>query len=182
VASLANPGFQELEDIAAVQERVVAEGIGDPSRMVLAGGSWGGYLTLLGAGTQPERWALGIASVPLGDLAHAYQDAAEPLKEYDRALFGGTPNEVPEQYRQRSPITYAAHVRVPLLILAGRNDPRCPIRQVESYVARLAELGKKHEFYEFDAGHGSLVVEEQIRQTELALDFAARHLGTPEPL
>jgi pimeloyl-ACP methyl ester carboxylesterase len=181
-AILANVGFQELEDIAAVQDHVVAEGIGDASRMVLAGGSWGGYLTLLGAGTQPQRWALGIASVPLGDLAHAYQDAAEPLKEYDRALFGGTPEEVPEQYRKRSPVTYAADVRAPLLIVAGRNDPRCPIAQVQSYAARLAELGKEYELYEYDAGHGSFVVDEQIRQTELALGFAARHLGTPEPL
>ena len=45
-----NPGLTELADIAAVHERVVAEGIADPDRMVLSGASWGGYLTLLGLG------------------------------------------------------------------------------------------------------------------------------------
>jgi dipeptidyl aminopeptidase/acylaminoacyl peptidase len=66
--------------------------------------------------------------------------------------------------------------------VAGRNDPRCPIRQIENYVRRLRELDRPHELYEFEAGHSSLVVEEQIRQMEMQLEFAHRHLGTPAPL
>ena len=56
----------------------------------------------------------------------------------------------------------------------GANDPRCPIRQIDNYLDRLAELGKAHEVYRYDAGHGSLVVEETIRQAEVALNFALR--------
>jgi len=176
------PGLTELEDIAAVYDRLVADGVADPKRTVLAGGSWGGYLTLLGLGTQPERWALGIAAVPVADYVAAFEDEMEPLKDFDRALFGGSPEELPELYRERSPITYVEQVRVPVQILAGENDPRCPIRQIDNYIARLAGLGKPHEVYRFDAGHGSLVIEEAIRQTEAQIDFAARHLGTPSPL
>ncbi|WP_316316681.1 prolyl oligopeptidase family serine peptidase, partial [Clavibacter michiganensis] len=47
-------GLIELEDIAAVREWAVASGLADPERLILTGGSWGGYLTLLGIGTQPE--------------------------------------------------------------------------------------------------------------------------------
>jgi acetyl esterase/lipase len=176
-----NPGLTELEDVGKARDWVVASGIADPGRVVLAGRSWGGYLTLLGLGTQPERWSLGLAGVPVADYVAAFEDEMEPLKAFDRALFGGTPGERPEFYAERSPITYVERVRVPVFVMAGLNDPRCPIRQIENYVQRLQTLAKPHEVYRYDAGHGSLVVEESIRQTELQIAFAARHLGTPEP-
>jgi acetyl esterase/lipase len=176
-----NPGLTELEDIARVHEWVVRDGLADPDRIILAGASWGGYLTLLGLGTQPERWSLGIAAVPVADCIAAYEDEMEPLKGYDRALFGGSPKEIPEAYRLRSPITYVARVRAPVFILAGQNDPRCPIRQIEHYVTRLQALGKPHEVYRYEAGHGSLVIEEAIHQVELQIAYAARHLGTRRP-
>ncbi|MDP9266067.1 MAG: prolyl oligopeptidase family serine peptidase [Chloroflexota bacterium] len=173
-----DPGFTELADLAAVRDWAVAGGLADPDRCVIGGGSWGGYLTLLALGTQPQRWSLGIAGVPIADYIAAYEDEMEPLRKYDRAIFGGTPAEVPELYRERSPITYVERVRVPVMILAGANDPRCPIRQIENYVARLRELGKPHEVYRYEAGHGSLVIDEQLRQLAAQIDFAARHLGT----
>jgi acetyl esterase/lipase len=176
-----SPGFTELEDIAKVHDWVRSQRIAQPERTVLAGASWGGYLTLLGLGRQPERWSLGIAAVPLADCAMAYEDAAEPLRAYDRALFGGPPEELPDLYRERSPITYVEQVRVPVMVLAGENDPRCPIRQIDSYISRLQELGKPHDVYRYDAGHASLVTEEVVRQVAAQLAFAALHLGTPPP-
>jgi dipeptidyl aminopeptidase/acylaminoacyl peptidase len=59
------------------------------------------------------------------------------------------------------------------------NDPRCPIRQIDNYVEQLERLGKPHEVYRYDAGHGSLVVEERIKQLRLEIDFVRRHLGMP---
>jgi dipeptidyl aminopeptidase/acylaminoacyl peptidase len=180
-ALIGSPGFTELADIAAVRRYVLDTGLADPRRLILAGGSWGGYLTLLGLGTQPELWSLGIAAVPVADYPVAFDDEMEPLKAYDRSLFGGSPQELPDLYRERSPLTYADRVAVPLLILAGENDPRCPIRQIDNYVARLRELEKPHEVYRYDAGHGSLVIDETLRQTETQLAFASRHLGTMPP-
>jgi dipeptidyl aminopeptidase/acylaminoacyl peptidase len=106
----------------------------------------------------------------------------EPLKAYDRALFGASPEDDRAAYETRSPLTYIENVRVPVFILAGENDPRCPIRQIETYVDRLAALGKPHEVLRYDAGHGSLRTDERIRQTEAELEFLSRHLGTPAPL
>ncbi|WP_399014345.1 S9 family peptidase [Streptomyces sp. FIT100] len=169
-------GLIELEDIAAVREWAVASGLADPAKLVLAGGSWGGYLTLLGLGTQPDAWALGLAAVPVADYVTAYHDEMEALKAMDRTLLGGTPEEVPERYEASSPITYVDAVKVPVYISAGVNDPRCPIRQVENYVDRLAARDAVHEVYRYDAGHGSLVVEERIKQVRLELAFAERHL------
>ncbi|WP_329038748.1 prolyl oligopeptidase family serine peptidase [Streptomyces sp. NBC_00178] len=170
-------GLIELEDIAAVREWAVDSGLADPDRLVLAGGSWGGYLTLLGLGTQPDAWALGLAAVPVADYVTAYHDEMEALKAMDRTLLGGTPEEVPERFEASSPLTYVDAVRAPVYISAGVNDPRCPIRQVDNYVDRLAARGAVHEVYRYDAGHGSLVVEERIKQVRLELDFTLRHLG-----
>ncbi|MFE9297966.1 S9 family peptidase [Streptomyces niveus] len=170
-------GLIELEDIAAVREWAVTSRLADPSKLVLSGGSWGGYLTLLGLGTQPDAWAVGLAAVPVADYVTAYHDEMEALKSMDRTLLGGTPEEVPERYEASSPLTYVDEVRAPVYISAGLNDPRCPIQQVENYVNRLAARGATHEVYRYDAGHGSLVVEERIKQVRLELDFAERHLA-----
>ena len=170
-------GLIELEDIAAVREWAVSSGLADPDRLILTGGSWGGYLTLLGVGMQPEAWALGIAAVPVADYVTAYHDEMEALKAMDRTLLGGTPEEVPERFEVSSPLTYVDAVKAPVYISAGVNDPRCPIRQVENYVTRLAARDAVHEVYRYDAGHGSLVVDERIKQVRLELDFAERHLG-----
>ncbi|MEU3602089.1 prolyl oligopeptidase family serine peptidase [Streptomyces sp. NPDC006798] len=172
-------GLIELEDIAAVREWAVESGLADPERLILAGGSWGGYLTLLGLGTQPDAWALGLAAVPVADYVTAYHDEIEALKAMDRTLLGGTPEEVPERFEASSPLTYVDAVRAPVYISAGVNDPRCPIRQVENYVDRLAARGAVHEVYRYDAGHGSLVVEERIKQVAMEIAFAEAHLPKP---
>ena len=175
-------GLIELEDIEAVREWAVTSGLADPDRLILTGGSWGGYLTLLGLGVQPDAWALGLAAVPVADYVTAYHDEMEALKAMDRTLLGGTPEEVPERFEASSPLTYVDAVKAPVYISAGVNDPRCPIRQIDNYVKRLETRGAIHEVYRYDAGHGSLVVDERIKQVRLELEFVERHLGAaPSP-
>lgn len=170
-------GFIETEDISAVRQWAIETGLADPDKLVIAGASWGGYLALFGLGTQPDDWAAGIAAVPIASSPEAWEDATEILKESHACLFGGTPTEVPERYHASSPLTYIEDVRVPVLIIAGENDPRCPIRQIEIYVERLRILRKSHEVYRFDAGHGSYVKDERIAQRKTGLDFIRKHLG-----
>ncbi|WP_214108668.1 S9 family peptidase [Acrocarpospora catenulata] len=170
-------GHIELADVTAVRDWVVNRGIADPERLVLAGSSWGGFLTLLGLGTQPKAWTAGIAAVPIADHTAAYEDEAEGLRAYHRALIGGSPAELPERYTASSPITYADMVQAPVLVLAGENDPRCPIRQIENY---LEALTSEYHVYRYDAGHASRVVEERIRQMRTQIDFANRMLAHPD--
>jgi dipeptidyl aminopeptidase/acylaminoacyl peptidase len=119
--------------------------------------------------------------VPVADYLAAYEDEMEPLRAFDRSLFGGSPTEVPERYVRSSPLTYVDAVRAPVLVLAGANDPRCPIRQIESWLSAAQERGKTVEVYRFDAGHGSLVVDERVRQMRAELEFVARWVGLPAP-
>ncbi|AXB45732.1 prolyl oligopeptidase family serine peptidase [Amycolatopsis albispora] len=171
------PGLTELEDVAAVHDWAVESGLADPAKCVVSGASWGGYLTLLALGTQPSRWAAGVAGVPVADYVAAYEDEMEQLRSFDRALFGGSPEDVPAVYRECSPITYVDAVAAPVLVLAGDNDPRCPIRQIENYLDKLAARAAPYEFYRYDAGHGSLVIAETVKQTAIEVHFALRALG-----
>ncbi len=173
------PGLTELEDVAAVRAWAVSSGLA--STCVLTGGSWGGYLTLLGLGTQPSLWQAGVAAVPVADYVAAYEDEMEQLRAFDRSLFGGSPSDVPEVYERCSPLTYVAEIVAPVLLLAGANDPRCPIRQIDNWLDAAAAWGKQVEVYRFDAGHGSLVVEERVRQMRVELEFVAAHVGLPGP-
>jgi dipeptidyl aminopeptidase/acylaminoacyl peptidase len=171
------PGLTELADVAAVHAWAVEKGLADPARCVVNGASWGGYLALLALGTQPSLWAAGVAGVPVADYLSAYADEMEPLRAFDRALFGGSPDEVHDRYVECSPITYVDEVRAPVLVVAGENDPRCPIRQIDNYLSRLASRGARYEVYRYDAGHGSLVVAETIKQVAIEVHFARRALG-----
>jgi dipeptidyl aminopeptidase/acylaminoacyl peptidase len=117
-----------------------------------------------------------VAIVPVADYVTAYADEMEGLKAYDRALFGGSPDDVPDAYRRSSPLTYVENVQAPVLILAGENDPRCPLRQVRNYVARLEELGKPHRLHTYEAGHGALVVDQRVDHMRLELEYLAAEL------
>jgi dipeptidyl aminopeptidase/acylaminoacyl peptidase len=170
-ALIGDPGFPEVADVVAGLDALVADGVADPARAALSGGSWGGYVTLLAIGLHPERWAAATAAVPVADYVTAYADEAPELKAFDRSLFGGAPDDVGDLYRERSPLTYVDRVRTPVLVLAGDNDTRCPIRQVLNYVDALRGRGADVELYRFDAGHGSMIVDERVRQMRAELDF-----------
>lgn len=101
----------------------------------------------------------------------------EPLRAYDRALFGGSPKDLPELYRECSPLTYVERVSAPVLVLAGENDPRCPIRQVDNYLDALAAQGASYEVVRYDAGHGSLVVSQMVEHAATEVDFARRSVA-----
>jgi dienelactone hydrolase len=176
-----DPGRPEVADVAAARDDLVARGVADPDRVVVAGASWGGYITLMTIGTVPDGWRAALAVVPVADYVTAFNDESEELQAFDRSLFGGGPDDVGRLYEERSPITHAERVGTPVLLMVGENDTRCPLQQVLNYADRLRALGKPYELDRFDAGHGALVTAERIRQMGVELDFAARHVPGATP-
>ncbi|WDT82983.1 MAG: prolyl oligopeptidase family serine peptidase (plasmid) [Candidatus Manganitrophus sp.] len=169
-----NPGYWEVEDLAAAHTWLVREGIAHPNQIFLTGWSYGGYLTLLALGKYPALWAGGMAGTAIADWALAYEDSADTIKVYTDAFFGGSPVQRPEQYAASSPMTYAEQVKAPLLIFQGKSDTRTPARQIELYEKKMRSLGKTIEVHWVEAGHFGIAaqVKQLILYQERMLQFA----------
>jgi dipeptidyl aminopeptidase/acylaminoacyl peptidase len=118
----------------------------------------------------------------VGDYIEAFVDSAPSLQAMDRALLGGAAPEMVELVTPRSPITYVEEVRAPVHIQYGENDTRCPPRQVRLYIDALIAAGGTPEVDVYGTGHGSMVVDEEVRQWRVVLDFLSRNvpgLGSP---
>jgi len=80
--------------------------------------------------------------------------------------------------RERNPITYVDRVRAPILFLIGEHDTRCPPDQATAYVEALRASGGEAEVYTYSAGHSSYVVEEEIRQWRIVIEFLLHRVPT----
>ncbi len=170
-------GELELEDMAAARTWLIERGIARPDQILLTGWSYGGYLTLLGLGRQPDLWAGGMAGIAIADWTMNYEDSSDLLRGYQRMLFGGTPDDMPDAYRTGSPMTYVDDVRAPVLIIQGRNDTRTPARPIQAYVERLEARGHPVVIDWFDAGHTGAGTELVIDHVQRMLNFARRIVG-----
>ena len=176
---IGNIGFPEVEDVVAGRDDLVERGIADPERVVIGGWSWGGYITLLALGMHPERFAAGVAGVPVGDYLDSYDDSAPSLQAYDRTLAGGVVHDIPEFIAERSPISYVDRVRAPVLVLVGEHDSRCVPGQVYRYVRALKKAGGEVELYSYEQGHSSYVVDEEVREWAAVLEFLRARVRLP---
>ena len=172
-------GFPELQDVISGLDDLVARGMADPERVVIAGWSWGGYIALLALGTYPERFAAGVAGVPVGDYMDSYDDSAPSLQAYDRSLVGGVVHDIPEFIAERSPITYVEKVKAPVFVVVGEHDSRCVPSQVYRYVRALRKAGGDVEVYSYEEGHSSYVVDEEVREWGAVLEFLRRRIRLP---
>jgi dipeptidyl aminopeptidase/acylaminoacyl peptidase len=167
-------GFTDVDDVTAGLRDVLRRDDVDPERTVIAGWSWGGYVTLMELGREPARWTAGVAGVPVGDYVMAFEEEAPSLQAMDKALFGGTPEDQPERFVRSNPITYVEDVRAPVLFLIGENDSRCPLGQAMAYVDRLTARNHPAEVYRFTTGHGSHDTDETVHQQRVILEFLRR--------
>jgi dienelactone hydrolase len=169
-------GHWELEDMVAAREWLIDHGISRPDEVFVHGGSYGGYLTLLALGKRPDLWVGGMALVAIGDLVAGYEQASDALRAAKAGWMRGTPTQRPEAWRASSPITYAAEVSAPVLVIQARNDTRTPAGQLENYERRMLALGKDIRVVWLDGGHQSVGPDVWVRCYETMLGFAARVL------
>lgn len=148
-----NPGHWEVEDVVAARNWLVKKCYADPDRIILSGWSWGGYVTLLALGKYPNLWTAGIAGAAITDCVMQYEDEPAYFKATDRERFRGTPKTAQQSYIRSSPTTYMDRIKAPVLLLHGRNDARCPSRQIEVFYKKMKSIGKKVVIEWFSSGH-----------------------------
>jgi dipeptidyl aminopeptidase/acylaminoacyl peptidase len=144
-ANLPDWGDGPMRDVIAHVDALVADGVADPSRLGVTGGSYGGYLTnWIIAHT--ERFAAALTCRSVTDLTSLMLTGDLAGGIFGILEFGAHPWEKPELYRELSPITYADQIRTPLLIQHSENDLRCPIGQAEALFAVLRTLKRPVRF------------------------------------
>jgi dipeptidyl aminopeptidase/acylaminoacyl peptidase len=165
----------ESEDILACLDALVADGTTDAAHVYWSGWSWGGCLACFNAGVNPERFRAIFAGIPAGDFVAAHWASAPELQAWDDAAYRGSPEEVPESYRQSDPMTYVEHVRSPVLIIAGENDPRCPIEGITPWVDAVRAGGGEVQLHTYAAGHHANDMSQQVDHMRMVLAFFADH-------
>ena len=128
-------------DVLAGVESLVADGLADPTRLGVTGGSYGGYLTNWIVG-HDRRFRAAVTCRSVVDLTSQFLSGDIGGAEFGREEFGAAAWEDPTFYREHSPLTYAPNVRTPLLIQHSERDLRCTITQAEELFAILRIHGR----------------------------------------
>jgi dipeptidyl aminopeptidase/acylaminoacyl peptidase len=171
------------DDLLDTVRWAIEEGYTDPERVAIYGGSYGGYAALVGATLTPEWFACAVDLVGPSNLKTLIESVPpywEPLiAQFHNRV--GHPETEQEFLWDRSPLSRADQVSIPVLIAQGANDPRVKQAESEQFVAALRERGIDHEYLLFeDEGHGFAKPENRMRFYAATETFLANHLGGRE--
>jgi dipeptidyl aminopeptidase/acylaminoacyl peptidase len=161
-ANLFDMGGGDLQDVLGAADWLKQTGFVDPKKLILMGGSYGGYLTMMGVTKAPDVWAAGVPIVPFVNWFTEIENEDPVLQQSDLATMGD-PKTNKALFEERSPIFFVDKIKAPLLLLAGGNDPRCPKEETLQVVEAVKKRGgvAEYKIYE-NEGHGFARVENQI--------------------
>lgn len=160
----------------------IAEGIADPARVAIYGGSYGGYAALVGATFTPDVFAAAISVVGpsnLVTLVRSFPPYWRPLLAGTWFKFVGDPDNPDEikDLEARSPINKVDQIKAPLLVLQGANDPRVKKAESDQIVQALRARGVPVEYVvKDDEGHGFVKPENRLDVYRTVERFLAEHL------
>ncbi|QAY73502.1 S9 family peptidase [Agromyces protaetiae] len=163
-------GVVDLADAETVARGLVAAGEADPGRLVIRGGSAGGF-TSARAMTAPSSFAVGLVSYPVIDLIAWMEGENHDLEsQYLVSIVGPLPEEV-ERYRDRSPSEHPAEAHGPVLVLQGLDDRICLAVTTERFVAGLAGSGQPHHYVGYEGEQHGFRKSETVEHA-IATEFA----------
>ena len=175
-ANLFDMGGGDLQDVLSAADWIKQTGYVDPKKLILMGGSYGGYLTMMGVTKAPEVWAAGVPIVPFVNWFTEIQNEDPVLQQSDLATMGDIVKNK-ALYEDRSPINFIDQIKAPLYLLAGGNDPRCPKSEAQQVVDAIKKRGGVVEYKVYEnEGHGFAKVEHQIDAYKRVADFLQAHV------
>ncbi|NDJ51497.1 MAG: S9 family peptidase [Chloroflexi bacterium] len=149
-------GADEQADIRAAAEALIDSDLAEAGKVGITGTSYGGYSAWWQITRTPAE-IIGAAAPICGmtDLVVDYETTRPDLRGYSEEMLGGSPQDVPERYQQRSPINYVQHIQGKLLIVQGAQDPNVTPANLRQVSERLHEKDITYEELLFeDEGHG----------------------------
>ena len=166
-----------VRDVAALHDRLAADERYAVDQVVLYGGSYGGYMVLACLAFEPERWAGGIAVVPISSFVTFLRNTSEYRRAFREREYGSLEQDL-EFLVEVSPITHVDRIRAPLLLIHGANDPRVPLGEAEQIHHALAERGIPCELLVYDdEGHGLQKLPNKLDAYPRVVSFIDEILG-----
>jgi dipeptidyl aminopeptidase/acylaminoacyl peptidase len=149
----------------------------DGDRLVVYGGSYGGFMVLSALTTYPDLWAAGIDIVGISNLATFLENTSGYRRAHREAEYGSLERD--RAFLERiAPINHLDRIRAPLMVIHGANDPRVPLSEAEQLVTALQARGVPVEFLVFDdEGHGLVKLKNKLVAFPAIVDFLNKHLA-----
>lgn len=168
------------DDLLDAVQWLTDQGIADPAKIAIMGGSYGGYATLVGLTFTPEVFAAGVDIVGPSNLITLMQSIPpywEPLKAQFYHRVGNLETEI-DFLKSRSPLFFCDRIQKPLLIGQGANDPRVKQAESDQIVEEMRKSNKPVEYVLYtDEGHGFARPENRLHFYAVAEEFLSKYLG-----
>ncbi len=178
-ASFKQWGRKMQDDVSDGVLWLIKEGIADPKRVAIYGGSYGGYCTLAGLAFSPELYACGIDYVGVSNLFTFMQTIPPYWKPFLESMYEmvGNPETDKDLLRSASPVFHVDRIRAPLMVVQGAKDPRVNIEESNQIVDALRKRGIDVPYLvKENEGHGFRNEENRFEVYEAMEGFLEKHL------
>jgi dipeptidyl aminopeptidase/acylaminoacyl peptidase len=179
-ASFKKWGREMQDDITDGTKWLIEQGIADPKRIAIYGGSYGGYATLMGLVKEPDLYAAGVDYVGVSNMFTFMKTIPpywEPMLQMMYEMVGN-PTADSLMLREVSPVFHVDKIKSPLFIAQGRNDPRVNVDESDQMVAAMEAKGVEVEYLVKDnEGHGFHNEENRFEFYRAMEAFLAKQLG-----
>jgi dipeptidyl aminopeptidase/acylaminoacyl peptidase len=170
-----------VRDIKATTDALVAQGIADPARLGIMGGSYGGYMVMAGVTEYPAMFAAGANLFGIVNFESFFRES-EPWMAAISTTEYGDPVTQREMLRSLSPIHKLDRITTPLFVLHGANDTNVPVVEAEQIVSAMRARGIPVKYTLFpDEGHGWRKTVNRVRSTTEIVGFFVEHLKPNNP-
>jgi len=175
-------GRKMQDDLIDAVNWSIDQGIADPERIAIMGGSYGGYAVLAGLSLSPQLFACGVDIVGPSNLITLLQSVPPywkpEIEQWTKRVGDYRTEEGRKLLQDRSPLNYAHRIERPLLIGQGANDPRVKQNESDQIVKAMQEKGLPVTYVLYaDEGHGFARPENRLSFYAIAEAFLAEYLG-----
>ena len=165
-----------VKDLAAAVDWLKTSGGADPRRIAVMGGSYGGYMTLAAVTLYPDLWAAAVDTVGIANFESFLKNTSGYRRKLREVEYGSLERDL-DFLRAISPLGKVERIKTPLMIIAGKNDPRVPYTEAEQMVKALHERKAIIEYKLFeDEGHGVAKLSNRLIVYPLMADFLDRYM------
>ena len=174
-AGLQNWGLEMQDDVADAAHWLIDNGIADPKRICIVGGSYGGYAALMGAAKTPDLFRCAVSFAGVVDLSALVRESRHfTIADVAKLQLGSKQRDL----KARSPINHADSIDIPVLLIHGEDDVIVRVEHSQRMASALKRAGKDVTYVEQDQGDHFLSTNEQRLEAMQTIEaFLAEHLG-----